>query len=115
MTDIVAVEQHRMAPGGNQLLFYEIGNRRLAGSRQSGKPQHGRRLTFQSRPLFSSDCQRLPMDVAGPAQTEADHPGTGGLVGQPVNQYEGSGISVLSIRVKSDRGGGREIAEPNIV
>ena len=39
---IVAVEQHRMPAAGQQLLLDQIGDRRFAGPRQPGQPQHRR-------------------------------------------------------------------------
>ena len=40
VTDIVAVEQHRVAADRQQLLFETVGDRRFAGAGQPGEPQH---------------------------------------------------------------------------
>ena len=62
---VVAVEQEGMPVHARQFLLDQIGDRRFAGAREPGEPQHRGLLVLQLGMRFARDVERLPMDVAG--------------------------------------------------
>ena len=100
---IVAVEQHRVPAERQQLLFDQIGDRRFAGARQPGQPQHRRGLAFERGPLVAPDGQRLPMDVAGPAQAKAIIPAPAVSFVKRSNQDESACVAVDPIGIERHR------------
>ena len=68
MADIVAVENVGVLAERRQLLLEQVGDRRLAGTRQAGEPQDRRLLMLLRGARCLVDIERLPMDVGGAAQ-----------------------------------------------
>ena len=80
-------------PRGEQLFLDNVGDRRFPGARQPGQPQHRGQLILQRGALLPADRQRLPMDIAGPAQAEGDHSSARRFVGEAVDQDESAGVA----------------------
>jgi hypothetical protein len=94
---------------------FSIGDGGFAGGGQPGKPQHAWLLVLDRRPRSLVDGMAMAMDVGGPPQSERDHAGAGGRMGEAVDQDEGAGAPVLRIGVESHRARGREVAEADFV
>ena len=104
VADIVAIEQHGVAAERKQLLVDDVGDRRLAGARQSGEPDDAGLLVLQRGAFGLADRQRLPGDVGGAAQREGDHPGRDRPVGVAVDHDEGAGLAVRLIGDRTPTG-----------
>ena len=55
------------------------------------------------------------MDIGRATQTEVDHAGAGGRVGEAVDENERAGLAILRVRVERDRRRGREVAQADLV
>ncbi|GIX18278.1 MAG: hypothetical protein KatS3mg119_2464 [Rhodothalassiaceae bacterium] len=115
MADIVAVEQIAVAAQRMQALFDQVGDRRLAGTRQPREPQHRRLLALERRACALGDIERLPVDVVGAPQGEIDHPGGHRLIGELVHEDEGAGRPVRPVGIEGDLPVECQIGDPDVV
>src|SRR3546814_8760957 len=60
---VVAVEQEAVLAERVQPLLDQIGDRRLARTRQTGEPQQMRPLAFLRGVRLAADLDRLPVDI----------------------------------------------------
>jgi len=79
-----------------QHLLHQVGDRRLAGARQAGEPQHAGFLGIERRARLPVDPERPPMDVAGAAQRERDHAARHRGVALAVDQDEAAHLAVVA-------------------
>ena len=81
VTHVVAVEQVGVPPERVQPLFQQVGNGRLAGARQTRKPDDAGAADLSCpRARTLVDVERLPVDVVGAAQREVQQAGANGGV-----------------------------------
>ena len=92
-----------------------VGDRGLAGAGESGQPEHAGLLALNGRAQFLVHVDMLRMDIVGAAQSETQHPGTYGVVGEAVDQDEATQIAIPTIGVKRDRPVELELADANLV
>ena len=83
---VVAVEQVGVSPERQQLLLDQVRDRRLAGAREAGEPQHRGPLALLGRTRGAVDVERLPVDVLRTPQREVHQSRADRRVGQPVDQ-----------------------------
>ena len=94
---VVAIEQIRVPAQRVQLLLDDVGDRRLAGARQSGEPHDARLVPVERRVGLLVDLDRLPVDVLRAAQREVQQARADRVVGQAVDQDEAAGIAIFRV------------------
>ena len=112
---VVAVEHVGVAAEPVQLGLDEVGDRRLAGAREAGEPQHARRLALLRRPQRLVDVDRLPAHVGRAPQRVAQHPRADRVVGDAVDEDERARLAVVVVGVEGDRAVELEVADPDLV
>ena len=115
MSDVVAVEQIGVGAQAVQLGLHQIGDGRLARSRQPGEPDHGRSMARADCASCFVHLDLLPVDVVGSAQCEVEHSGTHRVLGDPVDDDESAGLTLIGIGVEGHRTIGSQIADPDFV
>src|SRR3546814_1913388 len=83
-------------------LLDQIGDRRLARTRQTGEPQQMRPLAFLRGVRLAADLDRLPVDILRPPERELDQPGPHRRVGHLVDQDEPAQIPIIAIALEHD-------------
>ena len=115
MADIVAVQQIGVLALGGKLLFHQVGDGGLAGTRQAREPQDGRLLTLHGGAGLFVHVQRLPMHIGGAHQREINHAGADRGVGEAVNQDETAGVAIVAIGVEGQGLGQRKVGIADFV
>ena len=115
MAHIVAIEQETVPPQRVQLLFDQIGDGRLARSRQAGEPQQPRRLSLLPRMRLTRDIHRLPMHVLRPAQRMMNQSGRDRRVGFAIDQDEATQRRALRIGLEHDALVGEHLGDADVV
>src|SRR5690606_3705509 len=113
--DVVAIEQEGVAAVGEQPLVDEVGDGRLAGPGQAGEPQHQRLLALQGGAFGAADVERLPLDVGGPAQGEADQAGAGRLIGLAVDQDQAAEVAAVGVGLEGQGRVEVQVADGDVV
>src|SRR5215470_10508340 len=107
MADVVAVKYHGMDAAFVQCLLNKVGQGRLSGSRQPGKPHNARHLMFELGARGFIDKMALPMNVVCPVQPESDEASAGRLVGEAVDKNEGASPPVICVSIECNWGRSR--------
>ncbi len=116
VADVVAVQQVGVPAGAVQLLVDQVGDGRLAGPGEPREPEHAGRWRFIADARRLVDVERLPVDVLGAAQGEAQHPGADRVVGDAIDEDEPAGVAVHLVRIEGDRRDrARQLADADLV
>ena len=115
MAHVVAVEEVGAHPSGVQFRLDDVGDRRLARTRQAGEPEHSRLVGVQPGAGGLVDLDVLPVDVVRAAQGEVQQTGADGDVGELVDHDEAAGVTVDVVRVERDRPIETDVAHPDLV
>ncbi len=100
---------------GIKALLDNISDGGFAGTRQAGKPEHGRCLALNTSAGAFINIDRLPMNVFGTAQAEINHAHANRIIGQAVNQNKRTHRFVGRIGVKGNRLTQGQVAHPQFV
>jgi hypothetical protein len=103
MAYVVAVEQHGVVARRVQALLDDIGDRRLARTREAGEPEDSRPLMLERRAISFAHQERLPMNIGPAPQPKGDHAGRNGMIGKAVDDDERAGLAVRLVGIEGDR------------
>ena len=115
VTDVVAIEQVGVLARGEHALFQQVGDGRLAGSRQAGEPDAGRGLEFLMGTHGLVDLEGLPVDIGGAPEGEFDHAGAHRLIGVAVDQDERAETAILVVVLKRQQAVSGNIHDADVV
>src|SRR5262245_26367698 len=70
---------------------------------------------LETRPRLLIHSQVLAMDIAGAPQAERDEPGSGGCVGEAIDQDEPAHLAIVVIRSEGGGLDGCQVAKPDLI
>src|SRR5690606_30950110 len=93
----------------------QVGDGRLAGTGETGEPDHGWFLVLLAGAGLGIDVDVLVMNVLGTTQRKVQHAGTNGVVGETVDEQEAAELAVVGVGLKGHRAIEADVADTNLV
>ncbi len=115
MTHVIAIERVRVSTERMQAFFDQVRDRRLTRARQAGEPQDASPLSLQRRARMFVHIERLPMNVLGTTQSEAEQARADRVIGDLVDQDEAAGLAIVRVGIERDRAIETQIADADLV
>src|SRR5579871_652687 len=115
MADVIAIKHQSMYTARMQACFDKVGNGRLAGAGEAGKPQHRRLLMHEAATRLLAHGDRLMMNVGCTSQSEIDHAASDGLVAAAIDQDESTGRTLIGVAVEGYRPRDRQVTDDYLV